>query len=362
MTEANSTILIPDISGFTEFMTSTELSHGTFAINMLIDAIIKAVGDEYEVSEIEGDAVLLIRKGKAPSQKQIQDICLKIFNAFHFQRKWMQQHAVCPCGACLAIIDLTLKFVVHHGPLAEIKVGRFVKQSGTEMIVAHRLLKNGIDSNEYLLMTEKLLEHADTLEADEMKWTSSSEEYASIGKVDYRFTLLSEARKKCPEPPALENYYTDDTSYFERLIAASFRDVYMVLMNIPGRGEWVPGLQKVEQEIPQVFVGSVHFCTFEHYETIVAPLQMTLSENRIVYAESCQIKETGLTLVYEYIFNKIDEKTCRFSYRLMNVTGATIPEEMNNALIEGMQRMAESLAGFCEKMKEQAFNPAFQRN
>jgi class 3 adenylate cyclase len=96
MTETNATILIPDITGFTEFMTTTELSHGTHAINLLIDAIVNAVGEEYELSEIEGDAVLLVRKGPAPSKKEILNTCLKILNAFHFQRKWIQRHAVCP--------------------------------------------------------------------------------------------------------------------------------------------------------------------------------------------------------------------------------------------------------------------------
>src|SRR3954471_12613355 len=179
MAETNATILIPDISGFTEFMTTTELNHSSHAINMLIDAMVNAVGEEYEVSEIEGDAVLLIKKGHPPSKKEILDTCLKIFNAFHFQRKWMQQYTICPCGACQAIINLTLKFVVHHGPLAEIKVGRFVKHSGTEMIVAHRLLKNSIHNNEYVLITEKLLQQAaDSFEGVELKWNSSSEEYA----------------------------------------------------------------------------------------------------------------------------------------------------------------------------------------
>lgn len=359
MAETNATILIPDISGFTEFMTTTELSHSSFAINMLIDAIIKAVGDEYEVSEIEGDAVLLIRKGKAPSQKQIQDICLRIFNSFHFQRKWMQQHAVCPCGACLAIGDLTLKFVVHHGPLAEIKVGGFVKQSGMEMIVAHRLLKNAINNNEYLLMTEKLLEHAGPSETNEMNWTSSYEEYASIGKVDYRFALLNEARKKCPEPPALQDYYKDDTPYFEKLIAANFRDVYMVMMNIPGRSEWMPGLERVEQDIPQVFIGSVHYCTFENYRAIVSPLHMSLLDDQINYAESCHIKEIGISMVHEYIFNKIDEKSCRFAYRLMNAGGEIVPEEINTALNDRIQQMAEKLSDYCIKIQDASFNPAF---
>ncbi len=72
MAETNATILIPDISGFTEFITTTELNHSSKAIHMLIDAILNAVGEEYEISEIEGDAVLMIKKGPAPSQKEIR--------------------------------------------------------------------------------------------------------------------------------------------------------------------------------------------------------------------------------------------------------------------------------------------------
>ena len=352
MAETNATILIPDISGFTEFMTTTELSHSSYAINMLIDAIIDAVGEEYEVSEIEGDAVLLIRKGPAPARQQILDICLKIFNAFHFKRKWMQQHTICPCGACLAIVNLTLKFVVHHGPLAEIKVGRFIKQSGTEMIVAHRLLKNRIDNNEYLLMTEKLLQQSDdnATETVQMEWTSSSEEYASIGKIDYRFALLNEARKNVPEPPVPQNAYsTDNTPFLEIQIAANFLDAYMVLMNIPGRPEWMPGLQKVEQDMPGVFVGSIHHCTFGDYKTVISPLRMTVSGEEIFYAESCRIEEMNLSLVHEFVFKKIDEKASRFSTRFLNAGDAPIAETIHAALFERMQLMGETLKKYCEK-------------
>src|SRR5882724_6799658 len=152
-------------------MTTTELDHGSHAINYLLEAIIQAVGDEYEISEIEGDAVLMFKKGPAPNKKEILDVCLKIFNGFHFQRKWMEQHTVCPCGACQAIINLTLKFIVHHGPIGEMKVGRFVTLSGTDVIVAHRLMKNSVPSNEYLLLTEKLLDHLpDSNEHIEMEW------------------------------------------------------------------------------------------------------------------------------------------------------------------------------------------------
>lgn len=363
MAEANTTILIPDISGFTEFMTSTELSHASHAINMLIDAIVKAVDEEYEVSEIEGDAVLLIKKGAAPSQKEIVDICLKIFNAFHFQRKWIQQHAICPCGACQRISNLTLKFVAHHGPVAEIKVGRFVKQSGTEMIVAHRLLKNNIDNNEYLLVTEKLMEQAVlSPEPDEMEWAYSSEEYAAIGRVPYRFTLLNEARKRVPDPPEpVNSYRRDNTSYLDIPIAANYRDVYMVMMNIPGRKEWQLGLEKVEQERPEVFVGSIHYCSFKNYRAILSPLRMTLTAEEIVYAESCVISEMNLSLVHEFIFRKIDEDNCYFACRFMNADDVVLSPEIQALLFDKMQEMADRLKEYCEKMESSLFEPSFHK-
>lgn len=345
MAETNATILIPDISGFTEFMTTTELYHSTKAINMLIDAIITAVGDEYEVSEIEGDAVLLIRKGPAPTQKEVQDICLRIFNAFHFRRGWMEQYTICPCGACQSLFNLTLKFVVHHGPLAEIKVGRFIKQSGPEMIVAHRLLKNSIDNNEYLLMTEKLLKH-DTSTSDypNMEWSSSSEEYTSIGKIDYRFTLLNEARKNVPQPPApIRDYKTDDTPYYELQIDASILDVYMAIMNIPARHSWVPGLSNVEQDISEVFLGSKHHCTFDQFVSIVSPLSMRVTDKKIVYAEQCSIEELNLSLVHEFVFNEINENLTLFASRFINAGESNIPDEIYQVLKQKLIEMADQL-------------------
>ena len=350
MLETNATILIPDISGFTEFMTTTELSHSSHAINYLIDAIVNAVGQEYELSEVEGDAVLLIKKGPAPSKKEIQDICLKIFNAFHYQRKWMQQHTICPCGACQAIINLSLKFVVHHGPVAEIKVGRFVKPAGREMIVAHRLLKNSIANNEYVLLTEKLLQQVGDEPELEMVWTRSSEEYPAIGKVDYRFALLNEARKNVPEPPQPQNEYrTDNTSYLEMQIAAYYLDVYMMVTTIPGRAEWVPNLKEIEQDRPDVFVGSVHRCTFDNYHAVLSPMRMTVSDEGVLYAESCRIDEMKLALVYEYVFKNIGDKTSIFSCRFMNANESQLTEETTTVLFGNLRMMAEKLKEHCEK-------------
>ena len=70
MAQTTATILIPDISGFTEFVTNTELSHSSFAISNLINAIVSAVEDQYEISEIEGDAVLMFKKRPSSFSKR----------------------------------------------------------------------------------------------------------------------------------------------------------------------------------------------------------------------------------------------------------------------------------------------------
>jgi class 3 adenylate cyclase len=360
MPETNSTILIPDISGYTEFMTSTELEHASHAINMLIDAMIEAIGEEYEVSEIEGDAVLLVRKGAPPLKKEIVNTCLRIFNAFHFRRKFMQQRTICPCGACQAIIDLSLKFVVHYGPLAEMKVGRFTKQSGVDMIVAHRLMKNAIQNNEYLLITEKLLnEVTDATESLQMDWLAASEEYHSIGKIDYRFSLLNDARKNVPDPPAVEDHYPiDQSAYFEKPIAANYMDVYMTVMDIPARPSWMRGMIDAKLEGQDVYIGVIIHCTFENYEAVLSPLRMTITDEGVLYAETCQIDELNLALVHEFVFRKVDEQNSVFGYRLINMKETPIPEDLKTSLNNKLHEMADLLKIHCENA---TITPVVQR-
>jgi len=55
------TILIPDISGYTDFLTKTELVHSSHIINELLEAILAANSGEFVLSEVEGDARTCLR-------------------------------------------------------------------------------------------------------------------------------------------------------------------------------------------------------------------------------------------------------------------------------------------------------------
>jgi len=114
-------------------------------------------------------------------------------------------------------------------------------------------------------------------------------------------------------------------------------------------------LQKVEQDAPEVFIGSIHRCTFEDYHAIVSPLRMILSGEQILYAESCRIEKMDLALVYEFVFKKIDKKACMFAARFMNADESPIPERSGVIFSKQMQQMAQQLKEYCEKMEESPF-------
>lgn len=62
------------------------------------------------------------------------------------------------CSSCKTTTNLELKFLVHYGDLTYIKVKKNVKPYGSDVIKIHRLLKNKISTNEYVLFTNSVFE------------------------------------------------------------------------------------------------------------------------------------------------------------------------------------------------------------
>jgi hypothetical protein len=188
------TIFIPDISGYTRFMSQSQLDHNAIILSKLIECIIECNKPNFTVSEVEGDAVLFYKIGPPVDFRQMVDHCLEMFGLFHDKLVVMEDQAPCKCDACREIHQLKLKFIIHYGDIKVVPVGRFEKATGVDMIVAHRLLKNKISGDEYILATRKYLNHfAMEGDAQGLSWTRESETYANIGQVDYDFATLGNA-------------------------------------------------------------------------------------------------------------------------------------------------------------------------
>ena len=146
--EAN--LLIPDISGFTRFVHTTDEVTGNMIIYRLLSAIMNSNILNLKVAEIEGDAILFFKKGRKFTPDEILQQFELMQNSFNWEVSRLSEEIG-------EKIDLSLKLIAHYGPTADYKLSGFHKLYGKTVIAAHRLLKNSIKSNKYVLITEVFL-------------------------------------------------------------------------------------------------------------------------------------------------------------------------------------------------------------
>ena len=175
-------LILADVSGFTAFVTTTELEHGSEIIAALLDEVVAHLSPPLEIQEIEGDAVFALG-GEAASlpRAHLLEVLEGAFAAFKTKQRVMQADETCQCGACQRIWTLDLKMVVHHGPFLRHMVGGRKRVTGTAVIVVHRLLKNGLGrKGGYALLTEPALA---TLGLPAAELPSHTERYEHLGDV-----------------------------------------------------------------------------------------------------------------------------------------------------------------------------------
>lgn len=188
-------ICIPDISGFTEFMSETDFELSSKIIPALLNQIIYTNEIGLKVSEIEGDAVLFFKTGDMPSLEKLIDQCRRFYTEFYKELEVLRKkHSNNKDAAALPEI-LGLKIILHYGKeIALTKVGNSIKLFGEDLIVAHKLLKNKIRMSEYLLLTEGLTDYYKENKLEEQfDWGSlkqNSTEYDHVGEINYSYINL----------------------------------------------------------------------------------------------------------------------------------------------------------------------------
>jgi hypothetical protein len=152
-------LVLADISGFTAFVTATELEHGPQIIAALLEAVMRRLSPPLEIQEVEGDAVFALGPdGVLEPPARLLDVLDGAFVAFKDQQREMAADDSCSCGACRNVENLDLKIVAHHGRFLRHRVGGRGQVAGVDVILAHRLLKNGVTQKRaYLLLTEAAL-------------------------------------------------------------------------------------------------------------------------------------------------------------------------------------------------------------
>ena len=177
-------LLLADISGYTKFLTGTELEHSHAIVSELTKLIRSRLVPPMRFVKLEGDAVFCFAGADAfPDGEQVLELVESCYFDFTSRLLDMTRSTTCTCDACQAIGGLGLKFIVHFG---EFMVDRDddgrVDLAGPEVILAHRLLKNTVIESggpkAYAFMSAKCFR-----EPKQFKLPVHAESYDSFGKV-----------------------------------------------------------------------------------------------------------------------------------------------------------------------------------
>jgi len=150
--------LIADISGYTSFLAGVELDHAHDIIADVMDTVLKRLRPKFRLAKFEGDAAFVYSVADKIDGSMVQDAVEAAYFAFRRRLRDISQSTTCTCKACAKMQDLDLKFVAHHGQFIKHKMAGREELAGSDVIVVHRLLKNGVN--------ERLGGHAYSLFSD----------------------------------------------------------------------------------------------------------------------------------------------------------------------------------------------------
>jgi uncharacterized protein YndB with AHSA1/START domain len=181
--------LLADVSGYTAFLTQSELDHAQDVLHSLFQTLLGEIRPPLAVAEVEGDAVFAFAPDRGFVQGQtLLSTVENLYAAFAEMRERMVRNTTCTCTACRLIPTLDLKFVVHHGPYAvqQLAARARPKPQGPEVIRAHRLLKNEVRDKTgvtaYAFLTDACVQ-ASGLEALAAGMTAHTEQHEHLGAV-----------------------------------------------------------------------------------------------------------------------------------------------------------------------------------
>jgi hypothetical protein len=156
----SSIFLLMDISGYTPFvrMHKLNLLHAEKVIKDLLEVIIETSRSPLKVNEIEGDAVCFYAEqgdDPAATAAEVMRQAIAMMDAFAVKSSQLDGVNICICDACSVVRDLKLKGFLHAGDCSIKKLSRFKKEQlgGEDIILAHKLMKNDVPSNEYLVVS-----------------------------------------------------------------------------------------------------------------------------------------------------------------------------------------------------------------
>jgi hypothetical protein len=185
---------IPDLTGFTRFMAENDIEFSQEVIPSILKNIVSSNILDMTVGEIEGDAVLFYRLGEVPTLQEVVVQCQNFYFNFGNHLKHIKSVYADDFHKIISSSRLGIKIIVHCGEVIFSDIGGINKMFGEDVVTAHKLLKNSVKLNEYILLSDMFLSRYSQAEIDEaFKWgklIDGQDDYQYLALVKYKYIDL----------------------------------------------------------------------------------------------------------------------------------------------------------------------------
>jgi hypothetical protein len=269
MNTKNGYFILADITGFTSFVAGSELEHSQLILSQILNHIVNNFTPQFNLIEIEGDAVFLY----APVDKFSRgEIILEMMEATYFTfrdtKASFKRLTVCDCKACEMTSGLDLKFIMHSGEYVLNDVAGKVKPMGTSVNMIHRLAKNKVTGstgwNAYILFTKECLE---SLNLNLSGVHSQVENYEHMGDIQTYSVNLDEQYKKFIKDRTSYISEEDADYYIERKYPVSPPVLWEWVNNPEKRSKWleVTDWNPLERPFGRTQKGATNHCANSNF-------------------------------------------------------------------------------------------------
>lgn len=296
---------MPDISGFTDFVNTTEIEHSRHIISELLESLIDANTMGLQLAEIEGDALFMYTLDTTSFETVVKQ-SQKMLEEFTNHVEKYETQRICQCGACMNASNLKVKFIVHYGEIAFMRVKHIVKPYGADVIKTHRLLKNSIPANQYLLISSETADYYEMDLNQDSSFQTMQDEY-DFGKVKYfykNYTQFkvnknnsdSELAKKPTILPKLK---------YKTVLDTEILDAYNVITDFSIRTVWYKLVDKLLfDELRINRMGTRHNCISGSNVYKVDTLGTKGSNGQLIYGEKTEDIEHLKSFLYYMTLTK----------------------------------------------------------
>jgi hypothetical protein len=243
-------LVLADISGYTGFLADSELAHAQDVLRDLIQTVVGTQRPLLRLAKLEGDAAFCYSLTDKPDGSALLDVIETSYFAFRRRLDAIKSATTCECNACILIPGLNLKFVAHFGSFVRERLYGVEELTGTDVIVAHRLLKNDVTSSlqvpAYALMTDALVRAAG-LDPSALNFVEHGQAYESIGEVKAWVHDLEAAWRREQETRRVRVSASAQMASVEADMPATPAEVWAVVTDPARRPDFVSGVERVDE-------------------------------------------------------------------------------------------------------------------